>query len=161
MTPSRRALLALALLGPAARQAAAELRGDAPLRLAVAVEGSLPGFRDAELPSYLAAQMAAARLPNLSFVAGPPDPADAPNRVLWSFKPNPFAGGTVRSIGSAGGGHFAEHRLVTVELRLYRGGNYQKLAFGEMRLRGGPADRDLAILVYKMTLSLLGSRDFD
>jgi hypothetical protein len=51
--------------------------------LNVETPGALPGFHSADLPRYIAQQMAEARLANLRFrpIAG----GHPPNRVEWSF----------------------------------------------------------------------------
>ena len=63
--------------------------------LNVETSGALPGFHSADLPRYIAQQLAEARLANFCFrpMAG----GHRRNRVEWSFKLDPYAGGEVRS----------------------------------------------------------------
>jgi hypothetical protein len=69
--------------------------------LNVETSGALPGFHSADLPRYIAQQMAEARLANFRFrpMAG----GHPRNRVEWSFKLDPYAGGEVRSFVIEGG----------------------------------------------------------
>ena len=47
-------------------------------------------------------------------------------------------------------------RLVTIQATLFLNGEYRKAVCGEASIRGGPDDRDLAILIAQLTQSLLG-----
>ena len=96
--------------------------------LNVETSGALPGFNSADLPRYIAQQMAEARLADWRFkpMAGGGNP---PNRVEWSFKLDPYAGGEVRSFVPPyiGEGLFGVHRPITIKARLYLRGKYRKL----------------------------------
>ena len=129
----------------------------APLTLQVEASNTLPGFHLGDLPRYLALHMAEARLADWRF-----EPAahkgSAPDRVEWSFKSNPYAGGEVRTFVRP---HmperiFAAHRPITIEARLYLNGEYQTLVSKQAVIQGGPGDPDLAAAVAGVTQDLLG-----
>src|SRR5947207_467299 len=68
----------------------------APLTLQVETSDTLPGFHLGDLPRYLALHMAETRLADWRFEPTA-DKGSAPDRVEWSFKLNPYAGGEVRT----------------------------------------------------------------
>jgi hypothetical protein len=82
----------------------------------------------------------------------------AADRVEWSFKLNPYAGGGVR--------HFVhsvyaedeadERRPVSIEARLHLKGEYQTLVEAQAAVRGDPDDSDLIAAVLAATRNLLG-----
>lgn len=125
--------------------------------LEVEARDALPGFHLADLPRYLALQMAAAHLTDWRF-----EPASgsglAADRVEWSFKLNPYAGGEVRTFVRPHMAEkiFAAHRLITIEARLYLNGEYQTLVEKHAIIQGGPDDPDLAAAVESVTQNLLG-----
>jgi len=80
------------------------------------------------------------------------DNASRPNRVVWSFKLNPYAGGEVKRFTRTPGGR----RPVTLEVRLYLNGEYQTLVEGQAVIVGGPNDPDLATAVTNLAERLLG-----
>ena len=135
----------------------APVSAGAPLTLQVAVSDTLPGFHIGDLPRYLAQHMAEARLADWSFEPAA-DKGSAPNRVEWTFKMNPYAGGEVRNFTRP---HMAERtfgasRPVTIEARLFLNGQYQTLVEKQAVVQGGPGDTDLAAAVARVTQDLLG-----
>ena len=131
----------------------------APLTLQVEVSDTLPGFHIGALPRYLALHMAEARLADWRFKPAA-DNGSAPDRVEWTFKMNPYAGGEVRNFMRP---HMAErifgaHRSVTIEARLFLNGEYQTLVEKQAVFQGGPDDPDLAAAVASVTENLLGPR---
>jgi hypothetical protein len=129
----------------------------APVTLQVVATRGLLGFHHSALSRFLAAQMARVGLPGWRFepAAGAGIPA---NRVEWTFKLNPYAGGEVRSFV-----HTLSHderlvgrRPVTIEARLYLGGEYEALVDEQALVRGDPDDPGLAAAVASVTESLLG-----
>ena len=129
----------------------------APLTLQVEASDTLPGFHLGDLPRYLALHMAEARLPDWRFEPGA-DKGSAPDRVEWTFKLNPYAGGEVRNFTRP---HMAErtfgaYRPVTIEARLFLNGHYQTLIEKQAIFQGGPNDPDLAAAVSAVTQNLLG-----
>jgi hypothetical protein len=129
----------------------------AAMTLQVETSDTLPGFHRSALPRYLARQMTESLLADWRF-----EPAanngSAPDRVEWSFRLNPYAGGDVRSFMRP---HMAErtfgvHRPITIEARLYLNGEYQTLVEKQAVIQGGPEDPDLAAAVASVTQSLLG-----
>src|SRR3954452_19999047 len=68
----------------------------AQLTLQVETSDVLPGFHLGDLPRYLALHMAEARLADWRFEPAA-DKGSTPDRVEWSFKLNPYAGGEVRT----------------------------------------------------------------
>ncbi|HVI65027.1 MAG TPA: hypothetical protein VM910_20940 [Bradyrhizobium sp.] len=125
--------------------------------LEVEARDALPGFRRTDLPRYLALHMARAGLSEWRF-----EPTTgrevAANRVEWSFKLNPYAGGEVRSFGHTltQDWGFGVHRPITIEARLYLNGEYQTLVEQQALVQGGPDDLDLAAAVASATRNLLG-----
>jgi hypothetical protein len=129
----------------------------ASLTLKVEAADTLPGFHLADLSRYLAAHMAIARLADWRFEPAV-DNGSSPDRVEWTFKLNPYAGGEVRSFMRP---HMAErifgvHRPITIEARLYLNGEYQTLVEKQVVIQGGPNDPDLAEAVASLTQNLLG-----
>jgi len=128
--------------------------------LNVGASGALPGFHSADLPRYLGQQMAQARLADWRFkpIAGGSNP---PNRVEWSFKLDPYAGGEVRSFVplSTGERLFGVHRPITIEVRLYLRGKYRRLVSEQAIIEGGRHDPDLAAVVARLTRNLLARRE--
>jgi hypothetical protein len=84
----------------------------------------------------------------------------AADRVEWSFKLNPYAGGGVRRFSppSMNEWRAGVHRPVTIEARLYLNGEYQTLVEAQALVQGGPDDPDLATAVAAVTKDLLGAR---
>ena len=126
--------------------------------LDVEAYGAPPGFLNADLPRYLAQQMAEARLADWRFepIAGHGGP---PNRVEWSFKWDPYAGGEVRRFAhpSMSESLFGVHRPITIRARLYLGGAYLRLVSEQAIIQGGRRDPDLAAVIVRLTQDLLGA----
>ena len=125
----------------------------------VETSGALPGFRSADLPRYIAQQMAEARLADWRFepIAG----GHPPNRVEWSFKLDPYAGGEVRSFVHRTPGErlFGVHRPITIKARLYLRGKYRRLVSEQAIIEGGRHDPDLAAAVTHLTKDLLAHKE--
>jgi hypothetical protein len=129
----------------------------ASVTLKVEAADTLPGFHLADLSRYLALYMAIARLANWRFEPVV-DKGSSPDRVKWTFKLNPYAGGEVRRFMRP---HMAErifgvHRPITIEARLYLNGEYQALVEKQVVIQGGRNDSDLAEAVASFTQNLLG-----
>jgi len=125
--------------------------------LSVTAIGEVPGIKPADLPGFLADVMNATPKARLKFTAalGSAAPAD---RIEWRFKPNAYAFGVSRYLGpgrSTAENLFGVHRLCSVEARLFRGGLYQKLVFGQLELSGGANDQGLIRFVQQQTGILL------
>ena len=134
--------------------------GDAgpPITLKVEAVHGLPGLNHSALSRFLAAHMADAGLTDWRFEPVEGDP-EAPNRVEWTFRLNPYAGGEVRNfvgkpVNKEG---FGVHRPVTIEARLYLNGEYQTLVERQAMIQGGPNDPEFAAAVASAAESLLGS----
>ena len=125
--------------------------------LEVKASNVLPGFHRSELARYLAQHMTEARLSDWRFAPAAGDDVAA-DRVEWSFKLNPYAGGEVRRVGGSLSreGRLAAHRPVTIEARLYLNGEYQTLVEQQAIVEGGADDPDLAAAVASITRNLLG-----
>ena len=125
--------------------------------LEVNASNVLPGFRHLEFLRFLATHMEEARLSDWHFA-----PANgsglAADRVEWSFKLNPYAGGEVRHVGGriSSEGRPGARRPVTIEARLYLNGEYQTLVERQAIVEGRPDDPDLAAAVASVTRDLLG-----
>jgi hypothetical protein len=120
------------------------------------------GFHRSALSRLQAAEMTQAGLADWRFapLAGAGVAAD---RVEWSFRLSPFAGGQVRSFvhspdndDSRGG-----RRPVTIEARLYLKGEYQTLVEVQAAIRGDPDDPGLIAAVIGATRYLLGPQGAD
>jgi hypothetical protein len=146
-------LALVAAFGPFATAPAA-----ASSTLEVEASNVLPGFHRGDLPRYLAQHMAEARLSDWHFEPGAGN-TRAADRVEWSFRLNPYAGGEVRSFARSlfGERKFDAPRPITIEARLYLNGEYQTIVEEQAIVRGGPNDPDLAAVVAKITQNLLGS----
>ena len=140
-------------LGPVASASAA-----AQVLLQVDAFHGLPGLHHSALSRFIAAHMTQVGLADWRFepMAGNSVAAD---RVEWSFKLNPYAGGEVRRfVRSLNPEQFGARRPVTIEARLYLKGEYQTLVEEQAVVRGGPDDPDLAAAVVTATRNLLGPR---
>jgi hypothetical protein len=117
----------------------------------------LLGLHHSALSRFLAAHMADAGLADWRFEPAN-DSGPAADRVEWSFKLNPYAGGEARSFGprSMNEWRAGVHRPVTIEARLYLNGKYQTLVEAQALIQGGPDDPDLAAAVAAVTKDLLG-----
>ena len=75
-----------------------------------------------------------------------------PNRVEWSFKWDPYAGGEVRRFAhpSMSESLFGVHRPITVSARLYLGGAYLRLVSEQAIIQGGRRDPDLVDKIRRM-----------
>jgi hypothetical protein len=153
----RRAALVAQLALTFALSAFAPAIAGVPLTLQVEATDTLPGFHLSALPSYLTLHMAEARLADWRF-----EPATGmgviADRVEWSFKLNPYAGGEVRTFARPHMAErtFAAHRSVTIEAKLYLNGEYQTLVEKQAVIEGGPNDPNLAAAVVDVTQNLLG-----
>jgi len=129
----------------------------APVILQIGTTDTLPGFHRGALPRYLALHMTEARLADWHFEPTA-DKGSAPDRVEWSFKLNPYAGGEVHTFVRPHMAErtFAAHRPITIEARLYLNGEYQTLVKQQAVIQGGPDDPDLAAAVAGVTQNLLG-----
>ena len=125
--------------------------------LQVEAATGLPGFHRDDLQRYLAVHMAEARLGEWRFEPAA-DNGSAANRVEWSFKLNPYAGGEVRNFAhtSVYERELGLHRPITIEARLYLNGEYQTLVEAQAIFHGGPNDPALAAAIASATQSLLG-----
>ena len=103
-------------------------RAAPPTTLQVAISDTLPGLHRADLPRHLAQWMAEAQLPEWRF-APVADSGAARDRIEWSFKLNPYAGGEVRKFAPSRPAErtLGASRPITIEARLYLNGEYQTL----------------------------------
>ena len=135
----------------------ASVKADAQITLQVEAVHGLPGLDHSALSRFLAAHMTDAGLPDWRFQPTKGD-SEAPDRVEWTFRLNPYAGGEVREfvrepVAEQG---FGVHRPVTIEARLYLNGKYQTLVERQAMIRGGPKDLEFAAAVASATEALLG-----
>jgi hypothetical protein len=139
-----------AALGPFASTFAAT-----PLMLQVEVSHGLPPLHHSALSRVIAVHMAEAGLADWRFepARGSGVPAD---RVEWSIKFNPYAGGAVRGFMHTLSHEQVGARPVTIEARLYLNGVYKTLVEQQATIRGGDDDPDLASAVISVTRNLLG-----
>jgi len=104
-----------------------------PITLKVEAIRGLPGLPHSALSRFLAAHMAEVGLADWRFAPAAGD-ASAPDRVEWTIRLNPYAGGEVRNFVHT---LFHEqrlgvHRPVTIEARLHLNGQYQTLVLISM-----------------------------
>jgi hypothetical protein len=155
---SRSALIAgltlIATNAPFAPTDAAE-----PITLKIGASRGLPGLHHSALSRFLTAHMAEAGLTDWRFEPAEGD-VSAPDRVEWTFRLNPYAGGEVRNFARIMMDErtFHRHCPITIEARLYRNGQYQILVERQAIINEGrgPEDPDLADAVANVTQSLLG-----
>jgi hypothetical protein len=137
---------------------AAEPHAGRPVEVFVATKGSLPGFNDTDnLPGYFAAAMNAVASTGWHFAPLPAGLGQSPERVELSFRTNPYAAGTVRTYGVSRATMdrlLNVHHSITIEARLFLGGQYQTLFFEQVTVSGGPHDADLEEAVKKLTRAL-------
>ena len=156
------ALLAVVAVVPRCWGASALAAPDKPsaeaVTLGVATIGALPGFSEAALAPYVVGHMDDAHLAAWRFRPVAPKSPLPPDRVEWTFKFHPFAGGSIRQIApmAAIERMFGVHRVLIVEARLYLGGEYQTVALGQATIQGGPNDKALGATIATVTASLLG-----
>lgn len=130
----------------------------AQVMLQVRATHGIPGFHHSALSRFLAAHMAEAGLADWHFAPATGD-AVAADRVEWSFKLHPYAGGEVRNfVTTLSHDDWAGARPVTIEARLYISGEYQTLVEEQANVRSGPDDSGLAAVVVSVTRNLLGPR---
>ncbi len=124
--------------------------------LDVVVIGELPGFRAEDAPHYLADQMNLAGVPDFTFTSS--QDANGWDRVEWHIEPDAFAGGGIRQFIPIPSQQrlFGNRHMVSVEVRLYLGGDYQTLTFNQAIIQGGPKDLGLAAAIDNITQNLLG-----
>jgi hypothetical protein len=129
----------------------------AAITLQVETATGLPGFHRDDLQRYLALHMTEEGLGEWRFEPAA-DSAPARDRVEWTFKLNPYAGGEVRSFVHTlvYERKLGVHHPITVEVRLYLNGEYQTLVEQQTILHGGPDDPELAAAVASATQHLLG-----
>jgi hypothetical protein len=130
----------------------------AQMMLEVEAPHGLPGLHHPALARFIAAHMAQVGLADWRFEPAAGD-AIAADRVEWTFKLNPYAGGEVRNFArtSTDEWRFGVHRPITIEARLYLNGQYQTLVEKQAIIHGGLDDPDLAAAVVSVTQSLLGA----
>ena len=152
----RRPLLVLGFVLPAILTPCTSIFARPLTTLDVEAYGAPPGFLNADLPRYLAQQMAEAGSPT-GVSSRFQDTAAPPNRVEWSFKWDPYAGGEVRRFAhpSMSESLFGVHRPITVSARLYLGGAYLRLVSEQAIIQGGRRDPDLAVVIVRLTQDLL------
>ena len=135
----------------------ASAEAQTPVTLTVEAMGALPGFNITGATPYLAATMGEAGVSSWRFA--PHDSlAAAPDRIEWHFTVLPYAGGEVRRFfprSEAENGvdvHIqGVHRLISAEVVLYLGGEYQTKVLGQEAVQGGAGDPDLKAFVVAMT----------
>jgi hypothetical protein len=146
-------LALVAVLVPGTSAAAAQTT------LQVEASSGLPGFHRGELQRYLVLHMAEVGLGDWRFEPTA-EGASARDRVEWTFKLNPHAGGEVRSFARTlvYQSRFGIHRPIRIEARLYLNGEYQTLVDQQAIVRGGPDDAELATAIAGVTENLLGPK---
>jgi hypothetical protein len=165
IAPRTLAAAAMALaLGGAATAAGPLQIADTGRPVAVATTGSVPDLAQQELPGYVAAALNANHLGPWRFEASHPGAASAGYRVVWSFKENAYAAGSVRTYGFS---RAQMQRLVgsrnslTIEARLFLDGEYQTLVLGHATLSEGARSPELTQAIVKIGRELMAYPDLD
>jgi hypothetical protein len=129
----------------------------AAMTLQVAASDGLPGFHRGDLQRYLALHMAETGLGEWRFEPAA-DSGSAANRVEWTLRLNPYAGGGVRNFAHTPVYQqgFSARRPITIEARLYMNGDYQTLVEKQAVIQGGPNDPEFAAAIASATQDLLG-----
>jgi len=127
----------------------------ASITLKVEASNGLPGCSRTDLSRYLTSHMTEANFADWRFEVAEKGPA--PDRVKWSFKRNPYAGGEVRSLRLERQSSHVR-RPITIEARLYLNGEYQATVEAQAIINeaNGCNDPDLADAVASATRNLLG-----
>jgi hypothetical protein len=127
------------------------------ITLGVDARGTLPGVHRANMPRYLVQHMREVRLAGWRFE--PASRGRKPlDRVEWSFKLAPYAGGEVLSF-VPGRKALGVRRHVVIEAALYLDGKYQAHVAGRATIReGSPHDPNLAAAVAHLTRNLLAPK---
>ena len=154
------AYLALIVWGALLSFVAFSLRPAAAfITLKVEASNGLPGLPRADLSRYLASHMTEVGLSDWRFESAA-ESGSGPDRVEWSFKLNPYAGGEVRRFGrsSIDDRNVHAQRSITIETRLYLHGEYQTLVEGQAVIYEGRGrdDPHLGEAVANITKNLLG-----
>jgi len=149
--------LVLRLVLIATNPSFASVHAAEPITLKIEATSGLLGVHHSALSRYLAVHMTDAGLADWRFEAAEGDVA-ARDRVEWTFRLNPYAGGEVRNLAHTltSERRFGGHRPITIEARLYLNGQYQTLVEIQAVVQAGPDDPDLATAVAKVTDDLLG-----
>jgi len=108
-----------------------------PMTLQVEVSQGFPGLNRSALSRFIAVHMAEAGLADWRFKPAPRNRVAA-DRVEWIIKLNPYAGGEVRNFTPSPSHEDWFGRSVTIEARLYLGGEYQTVVEEQATIRGGP-----------------------
>ena len=154
------AVLIFAMPAPAAAPAASDEIRSKELTVSVEIDGSLPGFTQDQLFTYITEQMETADVTAWKFVPAPTTGAAGQpvNRIIWHFKPLPFAGGTIRYIGPAlskAREEFGVGRVISIDAKIYLDGKYQASTFDQITLKGGAKDPALPGEIQKVTRTVV------
>jgi hypothetical protein len=135
-----------------------------PMRVAVAVEGSIPGISDADLPALLAKAMNEGVDSGLRFEPVAPGAPMPPDRIEWSITTNASAEGTVRTYGFSRATMqrlMGVHQFLSIEVTLFLGGQYQTQSHSEVAANGSAQDPDLMADVVRSTRQLVAYTTLD
>ncbi len=134
------------------------------LTMAVEIDGSVPGFSNDQLEAYVAQQMAATRITSWHFEPGPapggPITGQPANRIVWQFKPLPYAGGGIRYIGPAVSRAkqlFGVGRAVGIDAKIFLNGQFQATTFDQVTVKDGPKDPGLSAVIQKVLKSIVAN----
>lgn len=134
------------------------------MRVAVAVDGSIPGISDADLPALLAKAMNEGVDGGWRFEPVAPGAPMPPDRIEWSIKTNASAEGTVRTYGFSRATMerlMGVHQFLSIEVTLFLGGQYQTQSHSEVTANGGAQDPDLMADVVRSTRQLIAYTSLD
>jgi hypothetical protein len=155
-------LVAAAVTGAPAQSLDGALRSQG-LPVLVEIEGSVPGFTKDELSTYLCQQLTASHITGWRFLptsmagTGGDQPS---NRIVWHFKPLPYAGGGTRYIGPAMSKAkelFGVGRAVSIDAKIFLNDQFEATTFDEATVKGGPNDPGLAAAIQKVMKSVVSN----
>jgi hypothetical protein len=135
-----------------------------PLTVAVVVQGSLPGIKDADLSRYVAETMTAGVEGPWRFAPSQRGAAPALNRIEWSIKSNASAEGSIRNFGFARttiDRLMGAHQFLSIEVTLYLGGRYQTASHSEVTASKEAENPELIADIVRSTRQLIAYEAMD
>lgn len=131
---------------------------DEPQSIAVAASGSIPGISQQDLDPYVVGAMNASHVGGWHFEGAGAAGAQPSYRVEWTFSQNTYAAGTVRTYGFSRAMMqrlLGSRSFITIEARLFLGGQYQTLVLGHATVTEGARSTELADEIAKLSRQLM------
>lgn len=147
-------------IGAHAQSGGGDMRSQG-LSVMVEIDGSVPGFTKEQLSAYLCRQMEASHLTSWHFLPtslGPTGGDQPSNRIVWHFKPLPYAGGATRYIGPAlskARQLFGVGRAISIDAKIFLNDEFEATTFDQVTVKGGQDDPGLAASIQKIMKSVV------